>query len=546
MTRAGATGGALAGLGRLVRLALRRDRILLPVWLAVLVLLLLASVASIVGLYPDETARQSYTLVAASNAIARAFDGPATGTSLGAVTMTETFGVLAILVGIMSVQTVVRHTRQEEETGRAELVGAAVVGRYAPLTAALLVAVVANVALGAAATTTFVANGLPVTGSLAAAGALAGVGLSFAAVAAVTAQVFSTQRSASGVGTGAVGAAFLLRAVGDAAGHPTASGLRVVSAFPSWLSPIGWGQQLRAFADERWWILGLFAGFVVVMIALAYTLAAHRDVGAGMVETRPGPPDASPRLLSPLGLAWRLQRGVVVGWSAGLVVLGAAFGAVGDEAEELASTSEELAEMLAALGQGDLVDLYFSFFLAFFALAAGGFTVQVLLRARTEEAAGRAEPVLATAVNRHAWLLSHVAVAAGGTLVIMLLAGLAAGSTYTLVTGSADRFGEVLVGSLVHVPAAWALGGFVVAATGLLPRRAAALGWGGLVASFVMGQLGALLELPQALLNVSPFTHPPGVPAEELTAAPLVALLAVAIGLTIVGTVAFRRRDLVF
>lgn len=545
MNRGEPAGGPLAGMARLLRLALRRDRILLPAWLAVLVLLLFASVASVVGLYSDEASRQSYAMVAASNAVARAFDGPASGTSLGAVTMTETFGVLAVLVGIMSVQTVVRHTRQEEETGRAELVGAAAVGRHASLTAALLVAGLANLALGVVATVTLVANDLPLTGSLAAAGALVGVGLSFAGVAAVTAQVFATQRGANGIGTAAVGAAFLLRAVGDAAGHPAESGVRVISAFPSWLSPIGWGQQLRAFEDERWWVLGLFAGLVVVTAALGYVLAAHRDLGAGMVETRPGPPDASPRLRSPLGLAWRLQRGVVLGWAVGLAILGAAFGAVGDEAEELASTSEELADMLATLGQGDLVDLYFSFFLAIFAIAAAGFTIQVLLRARTEEGGGRAEPVLATAVSRPAWLLSHVVVAAVGTLVIMLLAGLATGFSYSLVTGSADRLVDLLIGSVVHVPAVWALGGFVVAATGVLPRWAAALGWGGLVASFVMGQLGALFELPQALLNVSPFTHTPAVPAEDLSGTPLVALLVVAVGLTVVGVATFRRRDLV-
>jgi ABC-2 type transport system permease protein len=103
-----------------------------------------ASRASVVGLYGTAAEREQYALVAATNLVARAFDGPMAGTGLGAIVMTETFGLLAVLVGIMSVQAVVRHTRLEEETGRAELVGSAVVGRHAPLTAALVLTFSAN------------------------------------------------------------------------------------------------------------------------------------------------------------------------------------------------------------------------------------------------------------------------------------------------------------------------------------------------------------------------------------------------------------------
>ncbi|MFU8841183.1 MAG: anibiotic ABC transporter, partial [Nitriliruptoraceae bacterium] len=206
---------SLAGTGRLIRLALRRDRIVLTVWLVALLGLLVASVASIVALYGTEEARTQYAVVAATNVVARAFDGPMAGTSLGAIVMTEVFGFLALLTGIMSVQAVVRHTRLEEETGRAELVGAAVVGRDARLVAALVV-VGADLLLGVLTAVTLVAAGLPLQGSVLAGTALALVGVSFAAVAAVAVQVAGTARGANAIGISAVGLAFLLRAVGDA------------------------------------------------------------------------------------------------------------------------------------------------------------------------------------------------------------------------------------------------------------------------------------------------------------------------------------------
>src|SRR5665647_593987 len=117
-----------AGTGRLVRLALRRDRILLPVWIASISGLAGAVVASYAATLPSEAERAVTAAFGAANPMARVFDGPASGTTLGAMSMVEAYKILAILTALMSAQAIVRHTRQDEETGRAELLGSAVVG----------------------------------------------------------------------------------------------------------------------------------------------------------------------------------------------------------------------------------------------------------------------------------------------------------------------------------------------------------------------------------------------------------------------------------
>jgi ABC-2 type transport system permease protein len=536
--------GPLTGTWRLIRLAARRDRVVLPVWILVLVGILVASAAAMVGLYPTEADRLAYVAISANTAMARAFDGPIMGTSIGAVTMVEVYGFLAVLIGIMSVQAVVRHTRADEEAGRAELVGSAVVGRHAPLVAALAVTAASNVLLGVVAAGAFVAYDLPVGGALAAGTAMTAVGITFAAVAAVTAQISSSQRGANGLGFAAIGVAFLLRAVGDAFGSVAPSGLAVQSAWPSWLSPIGWGFQLRAFAGERWEVLGLYAALVVVLVPLAFWLRSHRDVGAGLIEVRPGPAEASPRLCSPLGLAWRLQRWVFVAWLVGLGVFGAVFGSIAEQAEELLATSDEFAALFTGLGEGAIVDLFFAFFMGMLAVIAAGFTVQSLLRARNEEVAGGAEPIIATGVSRTRWFASHIAIAAAGSAAILVLAALAGGLAHLAMTGDAGAIGSLQQAALVNLPAPLALGGFVIAVVGLVPRWAVPIGWGALVASLIVGQFGELFELPQALLNVSPFTHPPALPVQELVWTPILVLLTVAAGLASIGLVAFRRRDL--
>lgn len=535
-----------AGTGRLVRLAVRRDRIVLSAWLLSLGALLAGIVASIQGLYADEAERVAAATFNAASPIARVFDGPASGTDVGAMTMVEAYGFTAILIAIMSAQTVVRHTRQDEETGRAELIGSAVVGQHARLTAALTVTLGANLLFGAIAAAILVGNGLATTGAVVAGAAFAGVGSVFAGVGAVTAQVFSTARGANSSAGAVVGVAFLLRAVGDAIGYVGEDQVVSISAWPTWLSPIGWGQQVRAFHQDNLEPFLLFAGLTVILVAVAFQLTRHRDVGAGMVDVRPGPPAASAGLRRPAGLAWRLQRGTLVAWGVGLIVLGATFGAVGESAEEILGLSEQVEQALLAMAPaGGIVDLFFTFVLRFLGVAAAGYTVQALLRMRAEEATGRLEPVLATSLGRPAWLASHLTIAAVGTVVLLVATGLAGGAVYGAMTGDwATGTGGLVRGALVQIPAVLALGGFVVAAFGLLPRWSVALAWSALAVSFVMGQLGDLLGLPQVVLNLSPFTHVPPVPAEPVTALPLAILGGVGLLLGAIGFVAFGRRDL--
>jgi ABC-2 type transport system permease protein len=536
-------GTSLTGTWRLVRLALRRDRVLLPIWVLALLGLLAVTVASIVSLYGTEADRVQYAVVAATNVVARAFDGPMAGTSLGAITMTESFGILALLTGIMSVQAMVRHTRLEEETGRAELVGSAVVGHHARLVAALVVVAAVDILLGAAAVLTLAAWGLPLGGAALAGAALAGVGLTFAGVAAVAAQISETARGANTIGIAVVGIAFLLRAIGDATGRLAESGVEVISAWPSWLTPIGWGQQVRPFGGDRVWVLGLFLAAVLVLVVLAFVMTAHRDVGFGMVAVRPGPPTAAPSLLRPFGLVLRLQRAAFVGWAIGLAVMAAAIGGISHEVEELLENSDELAALIAALGGGDaLVDLYIAFALVFLAYAAAAYLIQAVLRARAEEVAGRAEPLLATAVSRTRFLGVHTGFSVAGVIGIIVMIGLVGGTTAGLVAGD-WRLGDWVLAAAVQIPAVLVLGGVAVAAIGWLPRAAVPIGWAVLVVSLVIGQFGGLLELPQTAMNVSPFTHVPPVPAEDLRMMPLAVLLAVAILLHVIGFLGWRRRD---
>jgi ABC-2 type transport system permease protein len=523
----------MSGTGTLLRFFLRRERLRMPVYVLLFAAMVGATAVQSEELYPTAADRAAYVQTVTGNPGLIAMVGPPHDvTTVGGDVAWQLGGFGAAFVALMSMFLLGRHTRGEEQSGRSELVGAAPVGRHAPLAAALIVVSGAQVLLGAAVALTLIGVGQPAAGSVAFGASLAGVGLVFAGVAAVAMQVSQATATAYGIVGAAIGGAYLLRAAGD-----------VGDGTLSWLSPIGWGQAMRPFAGERSWPLGLTLAAAVALIALAVVLRARRDDGAGFVTPRPGPAEAGSGLVRPLGLAFRLQRGALLGWSAGLFVSGVSIGLTGRDAESLVGDSDELTRFLDQAG-GDIVDQYFAVSMLSMALIGAGFGIQAALRLRGEEASGRLEPLLATALSRRAWAAAYVAVALAGSVVVLAANGLGAGIADAINSADAGQVPRLLAAGLVAVPAVWVMVGVAVALFGLVPRAAAAA-WGALGACFALSLLGPLLGLPGWVLDVSPFAHVPELPAADFRAVPLLALSAVAAALVGLGVGAFRRRDVV-
>lgn len=527
---------AYVGTGALVRLALRRDRIMLPSWIAGLVFLAASSAAAAEGLFPTVRARvQSAEVSNNTPALLALYGRVYDPTSLGGISMIKTGSIGAVLIALLSIIIVVRHTRADEEAGRAELVGATVVGRRAPLTAALAVAFGATVVLGVFTAFGLVAAGLPAAGSCAFGAAWAGVGIAFAAITAVTAQFVSTARTATAAGAVVLGVVYVFRAVGDTAGPGGPSWM-------TWLSPIGWSQQFRPFAGERWWVLLITLGFAVVVTAGAYALVERRDIGAGLLPDRLGPATGAPGLRSPLALAWRLQRGSLLGWTAAFAGLGLLLGNIASNVGSmLEGTAKEMITKLG--GQQELSDAFLSVEMGVMGLVVSAYGIQAALRLRSEETGQRAEPLLAASVSRVSWASSHLAVAIGGATVITAAVGATAGLSYAAQTGDSAQFGRVFGSAVVQLPAVWVIIGIVVLAFGAVPRLVA-VGWVALALSLLLGQLGSTLNLPRWAMDLSPFTHAPKFPAADIDPVPLVWLTAIAACLIAAGLVAFRRRDI--
>ncbi|MGG1312731.1 MULTISPECIES: ABC transporter permease [Cohnella] len=525
------------GAGSLIRLFLRKDRLILPVWVIVLALLPLGYGSSIAELYPSEEMRARFVGTIASNPAMAAFYGPVFGSSVGALAAWRS-SLNLIFVALASALTVIRHTRTDEEAGRRELLGATAVGHHAGLTAALIVVFSADLAVGLLMAAGLIGTGLPAAGSLALGLSMAAAGWVFAAAAGVAAQLSEGAGTARSMTVTALGLVFALRAVGDV-GESGGMG------WLTWLSPIGWMQRVRPYADERWWPFALALGAVAVLTAAAYRLSARRDIGAGIVPPRPGPAAAGPGFRSPLALAWRLQRGALYGWSAGFAALGLALGGVAKSAADGLAESPQLIDILEKLGgSSGLADTYFAATMNILALAVSAYAIQAVLRLRTEETEGRAEPLLATSVGRLRWAAGHLLFALAGPAAALAAGGLAAGLAYGLSAGDVGReLPRVLAGALVQLPAVYVPAGIALLLFGLLPRLAA-LSWAMLAAFLLLGQLGALLGLPDWALDLSPFTHIPRLPGGDVSFPPLLWMLLLSAALAAAGLSGWRRRDL--
>ena len=526
----------LAGTAQLTRLALRRDRLMIPLWVMGITSLGAATASSFTELYPTAASRIPFARTIESNPGLMALTGRGFDlTTIGGLVSWRIANSGALLAAIMSLLLVVRHTRAEEESNRLELLGSAVVGRAAPLAAAVLTALVANLVLLGVVTASLVAFGLPVAGSTALALSYLATGVTFAGVAAICAQLTESARAANGIASALLGAAYLVRAAGDSTD----------AHWLSWLSPVGWSGGTRAFAHERWWVPVMAAGVAIGLLSVAYRLSLRRDVGGGVLANRPGPARAGSGLTSPLGLAWRLQRGLLLGWAAGFAVLGGVYGGLAESASDIADTSSELRDTLEAIGGGSgIVDAFLSTMLAFGAFAASVYAVQGVLRLHTEEVNQLAEPLLATPVSRVRWALGHLVVTLAGVFILMAVMGLTAGLARGALDGDpVTQAIRTLGAALVQGFAIAVFAAVVLALFGLAPRWATA-GWAVLAAGLLIFFLGSVVSLNHWLMDLSPFSHLPKLPGGEMAWTPLIWLTVLTVALGGIGLTALHRRDI--
>lgn len=520
------------GTGQALRFALKRDRLLLPLCVLGLIGWVGLYVASYSGLYGTQADLNSLYESVAGNPALVAMVGPTDGLrTLGGATAWETLPVVSVISAIFAMFVVIRHTRAEEEDGRSELLLAAGSGRLATLTAAMIITASALLVASIGWFAVFLATGYEAGSSLLLVASILGVGLVFTGTTAIFAQVTSKSRGARGLVGMVIGVGWFLRALGDTG--PDAL---------TWMSPLGWAENTRAFWDDRWWPLLLPLAATALTVTLALWLLSRRDIGSGLIQPRPGPDHAHPSLLRPIGFSLRIQRGAIVGWTYLLFVYGFAIGAVGDNIKGILQSSSSLTAAFAGASD-NIIDSYFASIFTVMALMAAGFAISGALRPHSEEARDRAALLLAGPLGKVRWALGHVLIAYLASALMMALLGLGLGLGLGVVTGDFSELGTLIGSGFAQTPAIWLTASIAVLLFGI-SSRASVAGWGLLVAFIVIWSVASFGDLPDWIVDLSPYSHVSAVPAVPLDVTPLIVMTGIAAVLTATGLALWRRRDL--
>jgi ABC-2 type transport system permease protein len=232
-----------------------------------------------------------------------------------------------------------------------------------------------------------------------------------------------------------------------------------------------------------------------------------------------------------------------VGWLVAYAVMSAIIGSIINDLGDMMDTPQAQ-QMIQALGGTDvLLDAFISLEFSILAFVTAAYGIVAAHRLTTEETDGHAEPLLATSVSRLRFLMSHLTVAVVGTTLLTLTQGAAFALANAASTGDTGRIGATIGAAMAYLPAIWLMTATVILLFGVAPRLTF-VAWVLLVGFLLVSEIGALLDWPNWLMQISPFEHIPRMPAVPMEWTPMVALLLIAGALMAVGSASFRRRDL--
>lgn len=446
------------------------------------------------------------------------------------------WGMFSILVAIWGMLAGARLLRRAEERGHVELLRAGVVSRRGLVTSALAAIALTHLVFAVVIGSSHTAAGMDAGTSWALGGAMALLALTFALASALASQLTSSARRVTGMVGAVLGLTLGLRVVAAASGSPD---------WMWWTTPFGWVGFLHPIDDALPVVFGAL-GLLVVALLIATLALVDRDLGAGWLPSAADEPRRTPRpLTSHTALAVRETLPGARTWGAVTALVAATFGLLARD------FSEAVADLPTMVAMGDQIGFpgidttegIVAFALSMVALLLAVFAAGQATLIREEESSWRIEHLLVRPLGRTRWLVTRIAVSAAAVVVLALGAGVAVWLG-TAAVGSAAGFGDTLAAALNLVPLAWLALGLGIAVLGLRPRWTAAVVYASVLAAYLLDFVGGVLELPEEVIELSPFRQLASAPAEPIAATPLLVMGALALVLTVVGVVSFRRRDL--
>ncbi|HEX2706585.1 MAG TPA: hypothetical protein VHM66_01080, partial [Solirubrobacterales bacterium] len=360
--------------------------------------------------------------------------------------------------------------------------------------------------------------------------------LVFVGLGAVASQLASSRRVALEIGTVALGLALVLRVIAD-----TSSSLE----FLRWATPLGWAEEMRAFAGPQPAVLILPILASAALLVSAGMIARRRDVGSGLIASRDNKPPRLTLLSSATAQALRGERGSLTGWLVGVGFFAAVFGLLSNTFAT-AHLSASVKEELKKLGGATIVTPSgaLGFYFLMFVLAIGLFCCSQIAAVRREESDQRLETLLSLPVSRARWLGGRLALAVLGSAALAMTAGILAWAG-AVTQGAGVSLPDMIGAGANCLPAALLFLAVGALAFALVPRASAGIAYGLVSVAFLWELFGALVGAPAWTLDLSPFHHVGLVPAQQFKATAAAVMLVLAALAVFLALRIFERRDVV-
>ncbi|GAE37240.1 ABC transporter permease [Halalkalibacter akibai] len=523
--------------GSIVRFIVRRDRVRMPIWIISLTIITLVTAAAFTDLYQSEQERQAIAETMKNPAMT-AMVGPGYGLDHyieGPMMAHQMLLFTAIVVAIMSILLVARHTRLDEEEGRVELIRALPVGRLSNISATLSVMFALNIVIAFAigfGLTSLGIESIDLVGSLLYGAAIGSIGMYFAAVTGMFAQLSDSSRGTIGYSFTVLGVFYIVRAIGDVGHEPL-----------SWLSPLGLILRTEVYVNNYWWPVIFTVGSAVLITLITFYLNSIRDLNSGFLPTRPGPKQASRFLQNPIGLAVRLQRTSMIAWAIGMYILGVSYGSILGDLEAFIESNEMMSQMLSPIEGLTMTEQFLTMLMSIISMICTIPALMMMLKLKGEEKKNRTENLLSGAVSRYNVIGSYFLLSFFSGFFMLFLAFIGLWSAATVVMDDPISFFTMFKAAMIYLPAIWFMIALTVLLIGLFPQFTSFI-WLYLGYSFLVVYLGNLLPFPEWMGKLSPYAYIPKLPVEEINYLNITVLTVLAILLVNIGFIAYKKRDI--
>jgi ABC-2 type transport system permease protein len=525
------------------RFVARRTIRIAAIWGAVFGTTIASSAIGYLGVYKTVLDRQQFAASFSHNVGINALIGaPHHLETVHGFTAWRSMGIIILIGSIWAILNATKTFRGEESAGRWEmLLTGQTTARKAVLQALLglsagLMTIFVLVSVGTYAASYYQGIDFTVSNSLYMGLAAVCAPALFLAFGALASQIQPTRARAAGMTAALLGAAFLLRGLGNALDGA------------HWLvdiSPLGWVEQLRPLTGSQpLWLLPI-AGFVLLTSTAAIRLAGERDLEASILADHDSAKAKLGLLSSPLAMSWRLNRLQLLPWLGGLLVFSTGFSSLTKTAGEAINVSSSAEQSIGRLTQAQhlgatvFLGIVFLIVMTIMLLAVAS----AINAVREDEAEGRLDNLLVRPVSRFGWL--------GARILIILCLILAAGTLATVGTwlgshwvGASLELSEMIKAGLNATAPAVLLAGIGLFALGFIPRHASKLLYAIVGSSFLVQMLGSIGNLNHWLLDASLLHHIALAPAVNPNWTVFWTYIALGVGAGFVGVLRFNDRDL--